>query len=170
VASLRKATAQQSGSIFIEDDRQLRNSLILRDVRYRLYAEFEFIPPEKRSKVRNPVPEWMIDPEEVEELRRPDIRPDETEAKYFVMFKRRASKGQCINQPYLGCREFSCDFRLVDPAAEPSTPIPDTRDLGWMLYDLDFTNTADPKPLFFRANLNRGIVTVPSSGSKEIHR
>lgn len=170
VASLRKSATQQSGSIFIEEDRQLRNSLILRDVKYRLYAEFEFIPPEQRSKVRNPVPEYLIDPAEVEELSKPDIRPDETEAKYFVMFKRRATNGQCINQPYLGCREFACDFRLVDPIAEPATPIPDTRDLGWMLYDLDFTNPADPKPMFFRASLNRGVVRIPPPDSKEIHR
>ena len=47
----------KSGGILVEDVRQQRAGLFLRDVRYRLYAEFDFIPPEKRSRVLNPSPE-----------------------------------------------------------------------------------------------------------------
>ena len=65
---------------------------------------------------------------------------------------------QCFNQPYLGCREFSAAFRLVDPRSEPATPIAETRDLGWMLYDLDYSNPADPKALFFRAEMKSGVI------------
>ena len=143
-----KVASPRSDGIFIEDGRQQRAGLFLRDVKYRLHAEFEFIPPEKRGKVFNPVPEWLVDKEEAAELKKPDVRPDETEAKYAAMFERRAKKGQCFNQPYLGCREFSCAFRLVDPVAEPAVwpnefRTPDLgfggiRDLGWMLYDMDF--------------------------------
>lgn len=155
-----KVASPKSAGIFIEDDRQQRAGLFLRDVKYRLHAEFDFIPPDKRGRVQNPVPEWMVNADEAEALRKPDTFGDETEAKYAAMFERRARKGQCFNQPYLGCREFSAEFRLVDPVAEPSTPIQETRDLGWMLYDMDFTEPADPKPTFFHASIENGIVDL----------
>jgi CRISPR-associated protein Cas5d len=165
-----KVASPRSAGIFIEDDRQQRAGLFLRDVEYRLFAEFEFIPPEKRGKVHNPVPEWLVDAEETTDLKKPDIRPDETEAKYAAMFERRARKGQCFNQPYLGCREFSAAFRLVDPQSEVATPIPESRDLGWMLYDLDYTDLADPKPMFFRARIESGVIVVPDADSEEVRR
>lgn len=156
VASPRK------NQIFIEDDRQQRAGLLLRDVKYRLFAEFEFIPPEKRGKVYNPVPDYLQDAEELE-----IVRQDEKPAKYAAMFERRVKKGQCFNQPYLGCREFSANFRLVDPAVEPARPIPETHDLGWMLYDMDFSNPADPKPLFFRPQIKNGVIDVPDRYNAE---
>ena len=155
-----KIASPRSTGIFIEDERQQRAGLFLRDVKYRLFAEFDFIPPDQRGKVHNPVPEYLVDAEETEDLRKPDIRKDETEAKYAAMFERRAKKGQCFNQPYLGCREFSAAFRLVDPQTEPAAPIAETRDLGWMLYDLDYADPADPKPLFFRAQLDNGAINT----------
>ncbi|MEI6971297.1 MAG: type I-C CRISPR-associated protein Cas5c [bacterium] len=155
-----KVASARSGGIFVEDDRQQRAGLFLRDVKYRLFAEFEFIPPEKRGKVHNPVPEWLVDAEESADLKKPDARPDETEAKYAAMFERRARKGQCFNQPYLGCREFSCEFRLVDAPTEPARPIAETRDLGWMLYDMDFSEPADPKPQFFHAKMESGVIDL----------
>lgn len=156
VASTRKS------HIFIEDERQQRAGLFLRDVKYRLFAEFEFLPPEKRGKVYNPVPDYLQDAEELE-----IVRQDEKPAKYAAMFERRAKKGQCFNQPYLGCREFSANFRLVDPSVEPAMPIPETRDLGWMLYDLDYSNPVDPKPLFFRPKIENGVITVPDRNNSE---
>ena len=82
--------------------------------------------------------------------------------KYTEMFARRASKGQCVNQPYLGCREFAADFRLADEAAQASTPpIGETRELGWMLHDLDFTHPSDPQPRFFNAKMVAGTIEVP---------
>ncbi|HCE44356.1 MAG TPA: type I-C CRISPR-associated protein Cas5 [Lentisphaeria bacterium] len=165
-----KVASPRSEGIFIEDDRQQRAGLFLRDVKYRLYAEFAFIPPDKRGKIHNPVPEWLIDSEESESLKKPDVHPDETEAKYAAMFERRAKKGQCFNQPYLGCREFSCGFRLVDPITEPAAPIPETRDLGWMLYDLDFSDPKDTKAMFFHAKLENGVVIVPDRNSEEVKK
>ncbi|MEI6808460.1 MAG: type I-C CRISPR-associated protein Cas5c [bacterium] len=155
-----KVASPRSEGIFIEDSRQQRAGLFLRDVKYRLFAEFEFIPPEKRGKIHNPVPEWLVDSEESADLKKPDVRSDETEAKYAAMFERRAKKGQCFNQPYLGCREFSAQFRLVDPNVEPATPIAETRDLGWMLYDMDFSDPADLKPQFFQAKMVNGVVDL----------
>jgi len=160
-----KVASPRSSGIFIDDGktRQQRAGLFLRDVKYRLFAEFEFIPPEKRGKVLNPVPEWLVESEEAEDLKKPETRPDEKEAKYAAMFERRAKKGQCFNQPYLGCREFSASFRLVDPQSEPSTPIPETRDLGWMLYDMDFSDPTDIKPQFFQAKMDVGVIITDRS-------
>lgn len=155
-----KVASLRSSGIFVEDERQQRAGLFLRDVKYRLFAEFEFIPPEKRGKVHNPVPEWLVNTEELTDLKKPDVRPDETEAKYAAMFERRAKKGQCFNQPYLGCREFSAQFRLVDSKGESATPIPESRDLGWMLYDMDFSDPADPKPQFFKAKMESGVIDL----------
>ena len=67
-----------------------------------------------------------------------------------------------MNQPYLGCREFAADFRLVTADTLPAPAIEDTRELGWMLHDLDFSNPTDPQPRFFNAKMERGVVQVPS--------
>ena len=158
--------------IFVEDVRQQRAGLILRDVRYRLYAEFDFIPPEKRSPSANPAPEWLTDAEEAELYRQAETRPDEKEAKYAAIFDRRATKGQYFMHPYLGCREFSCDeIRFIkDVASEPAKPIDVTRDLGFMLYDMDYTDPKDIKPMFFRPQMVNGVITVPHPESKEVYK
>ena len=172
-----KVASPRSNGIFIDDGttRQQRAGLFLRDVKYRLHAEFEFIPPDRRSKVYNPVQDYLVDTEEVEELRKPDVRKDETEAKYAAMFERRARKGQCFNQPYLGCREFAASFRLVSSRADENTywteqeialaeqakrELSGIRELGWMLYDLDFTSPLDPQPMFFRATMENGAINT----------
>ncbi len=170
-----KVASPKNRGIFIEDERRQRAGLLLRDVKYRLHAEFDFIPPDQRSKVYNPVPDYLIDAEEAEELKKPDVRKDETEAKYAAMFERRASKGQCFNQPYLGCREFSASFRLVSGRADDNQhwteeesalarkaeeELRGTRELGWMLYDLDFSNPLNPQPMFFRARMENGIINT----------
>ena len=166
-----KVASPRSDGIFIEDNRQQRAGLFLRDVAYRLFGEFDFIPPDQRAQAYNPVPEWLVDTEEADALGRPDVRPDETEAKYAAMFERRAKKGQCFNQPYLGCREFSCDFRLVTNGSAVRPPIDDTRDLGWMLYDLDFSDPSDPKPMWYRPKMERGIIAqVPHPDSEEVRK
>ncbi len=162
----------RSDGIFIEDSRTQRAGLILRDVKYRLYAEFDFIPPEKRAKIVNPAPDWLTDDEEQELYQQAEAnatRPDEKEAKYAAMFERRASKGQCFNQPYLGCREFSCDFRLVENPADGEA-VADTRDLGFMLYDLDYTDPRNIKPMFFRANMVSGVIMVPDINSEQVFK
>lgn len=151
-----KVASPRSDGIFIEDDRQQRAGLFLRDVKYRLHAEFEFIPPDQRGKVHNPVPEYLVNVEDAA-----DLRKDETPAKYAAMFERRAKKGQCFHQPYLGCREFAAAFRLVDPQAEPATSIAETRDLGWMLYDMDYSGK-EPVPQFFRAQIEQGVLDLRS--------
>lgn len=145
IANVKKAMSGSSIdlSIYADDssERAQRAGLFLRDVAYRVHADLEF-------------------------LRERD--PEASPAKYQEMFERRAAKGQCVNQPYLGCREFAAAFRLIaDPAAEPAA-ISETRDLGFMLHDLDFSVPADPQPRFFRAQLEEGVVTVPARDSEEV--
>jgi CRISPR-associated protein Cas5d len=130
-------------ALFIEDDRTQRAGLILQDVAYRLHAAF--VVTDKAGA-------------------------GDTEEKFAAMFDRRASSGQCFNQPYLGCREFSCAFRLMQSSAELAPPVNETRDLGWMLYDMDFSSAAAPTPAFFHAKLTAGVVEVPLPDSPEVKR
>ncbi len=127
----------------IEDERQQRAGLFLRDVKYRLYADLHF----DQSK-----------------------DPESGYGKYAAMFERRASKGQCFNQPYLGTREFSCAFRLVDKNRldEEPSPIALDKPLGWMLYDLDYSDKSSPMPRFFNAIIKQGKVHVPAWDSEEV--
>ena len=126
---------------YIEEERQQRAGLFLRDVAYRVHADLEVLP---------------------------GAAPDNTPMKFQEMFARRAAKGQCVNQPYLGCREFAAAFRLVDDLAAEPPPVDETRDLGFMLHDLDFTNPGDPLPRFFRASMDNGVVNVPAWNSEEV--
>ena len=90
-------------------------------------------------------------------------------AKPSEMFRRRAEKGQCFYQPYLGCREFSADFAWVDATESQPESIADNRDLGWMLYDLEYSGSK-PTPCFFRARLDNGNLRIPAWDSEEIVR
>ena len=157
----RLNTLFSSKPVFIEEKRQQKNTLMLQDVRYRLWAKLEFIPMWKRAESKNP----SIDKEEKEFLRK-----DENPGKYNAMFERRASKGQCFNQPYLGTRECSASFRIVNPELEElSAPINENRDLGLMLYDMDFAgNLEKPDAMFYHAIMENGVIVVPPRDSKEV--
>ena len=168
--------------IFIEDKRQQKNTLLLKDVRYRIWAKLCFIPMRERIKGDKKIHQkWydedreqyvassnpLIDKEESDL-----IRKDENPGKYNAMFERRASKGQCFNQPYLGTREFSASFRLVNPESEVlDFPIMESRDLGIMLYDMDFkSDLKNPPAMFYRARLDNGVIIVPPKDSEEVLR
>lgn len=160
----------RSSGIFIEESRQQRAALLLRDVKYWIHGVFDFIPPDARGRVLNPVPEWLQEEDEKQMLSKPEARADETEAKYAAMFERRTKKGQHFHQPYLGCREFAADVRLITPEKESAMPIPLNTDLGWMLFDLDFSDTKDIRPMFFRPQMNQGIIKVPHPDSAEVYK
>lgn len=115
------------------EDRQQRQTLYLRDVRYVVEAHFE-----------------MTDKAGSEDV------PE----KHYNIALRRLRKGQCFNQPYLGCREFAVDdIRLVEDEALPESFYEGRKvDLGFMLYDIDFEH--DMAPQFFRARMKDGVVDV----------
>ncbi|TWJ32739.1 type I-C CRISPR-associated protein Cas5c [Geobacter argillaceus] len=143
----------RSNGLFIEDQRQQRAGLFLRDVAYTIHAWFEMtVPPDERNNV----------------------------IKFQEMFICRASKGKCFNQPYLGTREFSAGFALVPHDQPIPAPIGETRDLGFMLYDLCHDNSRDPghvhsctdgcRPSFFRAELKEGRMMIPAHDSEGVRR
>ena len=63
-------------------------------------------------------------------------------------------------------------FRIVNPATDTLTPpIEESKDLGIMLYDMDFQgNPQKPETMFFRAKMENGVIIVPPLDSKEILR
>ena len=147
--------SSRTGGIFIEDQRQQRAGLFLRDVEYTIHAHFELTGK---------------------------LSPDGGVIKYQEMFLRRAEKGQCFQHPYLGCREFAANFEPVFHDQPLPKPIDESRDLGWMLYDVSHDNGADTdkngehyhyctdgcKPHFFRASLDKGQLNVPPYDSEEV--
>jgi CRISPR-associated protein Cas5d len=144
--------------IYIEEKRQQKNSLLLQDVRYRLWAKLEFVPQKKRKAQSD-----LFDNLE---------HNDENPAKYNAMFERRASKGQCFHQPYLGTREFAASFQLVNPETDTlDAPVSESRNLGIMLYDMAFeADLKNPPAMFYRAKMENGVIIVPPKDSKEILR
>lgn len=131
---------KQPTPILIEDERQQRASLILRDVAYLIEARIDLLDH------------------------------SEPIGKHLDMFNRRASKGQYFHHPYLGNREFPASFNLVDSESgiPPSHPeLGGKRDLGFMLHDLEFDQDPSTKkvrsttPRFFRAEMIDGVITVP---------
>lgn len=126
--------------IDIEETRQQRAAVILRDVDYLVHARIELT---ERAGSDDPV------------------------AKFVEMFRRRAAAGQCFHRPYLGTREFAAEISLVE--AGPPGPIADDRNLGWMLYDIDYSGQK-PTPLFFEATLVAGSLAVPDPNSPDLRR
>lgn len=115
------------------EDRQQRASMVLKDVAYIIEAHFE-----------------MTD----------QAGEEDTPKKHYNIVLRRLRKGQHFHQPYLGTREFPAHVELIEDGNIPPSPLRGERDLGWMLYDLDFSNPKDIRPQFFRAVLRDGILDL----------
>ncbi|HEY4656062.1 MAG TPA: type I-C CRISPR-associated protein Cas5c [Cyclobacteriaceae bacterium] len=165
ISSRNISTAMNGGNaslqILVEDERQQRAGLFLRDVAYRLHAKFTI---QDDSKHIHHYPHLQCADSETSE---------NSFTKFAEMFKRRARKGQCFNQPYLGTREFSCSFRFIeqdDLENEMSIypAISENKELGWMLYDMDFFDLNNPSPRFFNAEMNAGVIDIPEWNSEEV--
>ena len=128
VKKAMKGNAADPLALIIEDERQQRAATILREVAYIIEARFEL------RDSSEPV------------------------AKHYSMFKRRAIQGQYFHHPYLGTREFSCDFEWMDGEIPPSE-IKGEIDLGYILHDIDFARSRTPR--FFHAVMHDGIIDVP---------
>ena len=123
-------------------DIQQRAALLLRDVRYVIEAHFDLVP-EKMSPGDNP-------------------------GKFQDIVKRRIQRGQFYHQPCFGCREFPAQFQWCETPPPCPQELEGERDLGWMLWDMDYTNSEDIRPLFFRAALRGGVLEVPTRDSGEV--
>ena len=108
-----------------------RSSLLLQDVHYVIEAHFEMT-----SKAA----------------------PSDNPGKFQDIVTRRMEKGQCFTTPYLGCKEFPASFRHWPGG--PIEAIKETRDLGLMLYDFDYTDPQNITPTYFRARLENGVLDV----------
>ncbi|HEY1187957.1 MAG TPA: type I-E CRISPR-associated protein Cas5/CasD, partial [Gemmata sp.] len=121
-------------------NRTQRNSLVLQHVAYRIDATPKLTDRANRARTRG----------EDDEDRGPD-----SVAKYVAMFNRRVAKGQCFHRPYLGCREFACDF--APPAGDEAALTGWSADLGLMLYDVRF-GPGGNRPGFFAARVANGVL------------
>lgn len=127
-------TAMNGGTIDLhqyaaaQNERQQRAAMVLRDVEYIIEAHFELT--DKAGEKDNP-------------------------GKHCDMFSRRAREGQCHMRPYFGCREFPVEFELLEGEI-PKSALTGERDLGWMLWDIDFANNM--QPIFFRPTMRDGVV------------
>jgi CRISPR-associated protein Cas5d len=125
----------------VEEARQQRASTILVNVAYVIEAHFQLTAKAGES---------------------------DNAAKHLDTFNRRAARGQCFHQPCLGNREFPGAFSLLEADKPLPAAIDETRDLGFMLYDID--HAGDRSSMFFRAMLDKGIMRVPAPNGPEICR
>lgn len=121
-------------------NRQQRATLYLRDVRYVIDAHFDLTGC---------------------------VGEGDTPEKHYNIALRRLRKGQHFMQPVLGCREFPAWVTLIEDGDEPPCDgfyaATEERDLGFMLYDLDFSNPESPAPSFYRAVMHHGVIDVAAA-------
>lgn len=80
--------------------------------------------------------------------------------KFYDIFMRRLENGQCYATPCLGVREFPANFRLYKKNCIKTAYENETKDLGFMLYDMDYSDKENICPMFFRAVMENGIINV----------
>jgi CRISPR-associated protein Cas5d len=137
VATAMRAGSTEGVALYVDEDRQQRAATLLKDVAYIIEARVELTAKGRAD-------------------------PTESVAKHLEMARRRAAKGQCFHHPYLGTREFACNFALLE--GEPPAPhesLQGVRDLGWMALDFDFASNGEANPRFFRAEMCDGVIDVP---------
>ncbi len=130
-AVMQEANGGRAGSIITTQDIQQRAALMLKDVHYVIEAHFEMTPQANASD--NP-------------------------GKFSDIVTRRLKRGACYSTPYLGCRECTAHFALWEGGEIPA--IDETRDLGFMLYDMDYSDPENIEPMFFRAKMEHGMVDL----------
>lgn len=141
----RTVMERGKGALYLStsEDIQQRAALLLREVHYVIEAHFEMT--EKAAPGDNP-------------------------GKFQDIVRRRIQKGQFYHQPCFGCREFPAQFRLWEGVPPCPAELKGERDLGWMLYDMDYTDPENITPLFFRGILRDGVLEVPPWDSEEVRR
>lgn len=132
-SSVKKVMAGGKGSLYLNTaaERSQRSSLILQEVHYVLEAHFDMTS--NAGSGDNP-------------------------GKFQDIMKRRLKKGQCYHQPYFGCREFPAHFREWKGGPIPTVPL--TKDLGYMLHSMDYSNPTEIRPRFFRAQMKDGVLDL----------
>ena len=117
------------------ESRQQRAAMVLKDVDYIIEAHFEKVEKEWGER--------------------------DTEEGHYNIVLRRLRNGQHFHAPCLGTREFPAKVTLIeDKGAIPPSPLTGKRDLGYMLYDLDFSNPSDIQPMFYHVVMQDGMIDV----------
>lgn len=129
----RNAIMGSKSDLYIAASQQIvqRAAMVLQDVHYVIEAEFEMTAK---------------------------AAPGDNPGKFQDIITRRMAKGQCFHTPYFGCREFPANFRPWVGGSVPT--IPETKDLGIMLYDFDYSDPANITPLYFHAKLENGVLNT----------
>ncbi len=116
------------------DARQQRAAMVLKNVDYVIEAHFEIIPEKAGA--------------------------EDTPEKHYNMVLRRLRNGQYYSPPCLGTREFGARVELIENSEIPKSMLHGSLDLGWMLYDMDFSNPKDILPRFFKAEMQDGVIDL----------
>ena len=134
VGNVLRAVNGSSKPLYIASKEEIvqRAAILLKDVDYLIEAHFEMT--ERASAGDNP-------------------------GKFKDIVMRRLRRGECFHMPYFGCREFPANFELYE-ADDLQDGDGREQDLGYMLYDFDYSDPEDIKPMFFRAVLRNGILDV----------
>lgn len=142
-SSVKSVMKSGKGEIYIatSESIQQRAAMVLKDVRYVIEAHFD-----------------MTD----------NAAASDNPGKFQDIMKRRLERGQFYNMPYMGTREFPAHFKPCGAIPECPDELKGTRDLGWMLLDMDYTDKSDIQPRFFRATMTDGVIDVPEFDSAEV--
>lgn len=116
-----------------KEDIVQRASLLLKDVEYVIEAHFEMT--DKANETDNP-------------------------GKFKDIIMRRLKRGECYHTPYFGCREFPVNFCLCEEEPHGAYDEVEEKDLGFMLYDMDYSDPENIQPMFFRAVMRRGVLDL----------
>ena len=143
VRNVKTVMEKGKGSLFLatSESIQQRAAMVLKDVRYIIDAHFELT--DKAS-------------------------PSDNEGKFQEMTKRRITKGQFYHQPCFGVREFPASFQMCEKRPDCPKELKGEKDLGWMLFDMDYSDPADIRPKFFRAVMKDGLIEVPHLDNEEV--
>ena len=128
-AALSAAKGGQAPALYTAQEIQQRAAMVLRDVHYVIECHFDLIDR---------------------------AAPGDNAGKFQDILRRRLTRGQCYHTPYFGCREFPASFREWPGGEIPTIDL--TQDLGWMLYDLDYSDMQNIQAQFFRAKLEHGVL------------
>ena len=120
--------------ISTKEDIVQRASMLLCNVSYVIEAHFEMT--EKANASDNP-------------------------GKFKDIIMRRLRRGECFHMPYFGCREFPANFALCEEEEiHTAYDVVPEKDLGLMLYDMDYSDPENIQPMFFRAVMRHGVVDL----------
>ena len=128
---MQEANGGKQSCIVTTQDIQQRAAMMLKDVRYVIEAHFDMT--DKANASDNP-------------------------GKFQDIVKRRLRKGACYAAPYMGTRECTAHFRLWEGGEIEG--IDETRDLGYMLYDMDYSDPEHIQPMFFHAKMEHGCIDL----------